>query len=122
MGTSEADAADGSGAGVAFPVLDETLATDIPAFLAAATNGAGIDFATTLGAVALGAAADVASACDVCSREATLLDGGCLEGDGRTDDSPPPSSFASRKASASFFLFFEAVAEDADDEDDALAD
>ena len=94
----------------------------MPAFFAAASNGAGIDFAAALGAPAVEDATCVAFTVDVCVREATegftgLLDGGCFADDGGAEVSALSSSLASRKVSASFRFLFEAFVEvhDADE-------
>ena len=84
----------------------------MPAFFAAASKGAGIDFAAALGAAAVEDATFVAFTV-VCVREATedftgLLDGGCFADDGGAEVSALSSSLASRKASASFRFLFEA--------------
>ncbi len=122
---SDADTAVGCCAGDALADFDEELTTDMPAFLAAASKGAGIAFA----AAALGAVAeDVAkcecsvSTCNTGARETTADFAAlpcCLEDGGGAEDPVSSNSFASRNASASFFFFFEAGAEE-DEEDDAL--
>ncbi len=120
----ETGISDGSETGVAFAAFDDELAMDMPAFLAAANRGAGIDFATAaFGAAACDAADGSECTGDDCIREATadfamLLDISCFEDDGSTEEPASSSSFASRKASASFFFFLEAL--DAAEAEDAL--
>ncbi len=120
---SDAEAEDGSETGVALAAFEDKLAMDMPAFLAAANSGAGIDFAAAFGAAACEVADGSECTWDVCIREATadfalVLEGSCLEDNGSTKEPVSSSSFASRKASASFFFFLEADV--ADEEEDAL--
>ena len=121
---SDADTAESCCAGDTLADFEEELTTDMPAFLAAASKGAGIAFAAALGAVA----EDVAkcecsvSTCNTGARETTADFAAlpsCLEDGGRAEDPVSSNSFASRNASASFFFFLEAGAEE-DEEDDVL--
>jgi hypothetical protein len=106
----------------AFADLDDDVATDIPAFFAAANKGAGMGVAITLGAVP---EVDADEDGEVCIRVGTadfmdVLDGTSLEEDLSAEEPVPSSSLASRKNSASLRFFLEAETEE-DDADKADA-